>query len=338
MVSTPNSELWGVEICTQQSAGNYTRINIKQLKGNRLTMHDDISKILLNFDFTDEDSQYLISIHRTMAEYAQKIADDFYEQLLGDDEAKQLLSNKAAIASGKGALVSWYKDLFSGKYDQKYLQKTQRIAASHVKTGIDSNLVNACMHNVCIFSLDLVEKHYGESLEKKDITSSLLKILDINLAIMSKARQEAELKKAFLSHRLESLLVCVAERFTYGLNLVLVAALIGISVGTVWVFLKDVIHIVKGGDMGHGLVSAMGSLIIIWVMIELMETEIEHLKGKAFPVLIFIHVALVSFIREVLVVSLQHNIKTQMLMAGTSFVLGLIYWMVAKAEQRDLKH
>jgi len=69
-------------------------------------------------------------------------------------------------------------------------------------------------------------------------------------------------------------------------------------------------------------------------MIELMETEIEHLKGKAFPAIIFVHVVLVSFIREVLVISLQHDVQHQMLMVGTALVLGIIYWLVAKAENK----
>jgi uncharacterized membrane protein (DUF373 family) len=152
---------------------------------------------------------------------------------------------------------------------------------------------------------------------------------------MTQSFLEAEIKKIFLSSKVESFIVKIAKRFTYGLSLTLVLSLIGISTGMILVFFKDVWHILQSRNIEHGMIAALGSLLFIWVMIELMETEIKHLEGKAFPIIIFIHVVLVSLIREILIVTLEHNTEKQVLLVGTTLAVGVVYWLVAKSEKKD---
>jgi uncharacterized membrane protein (DUF373 family) len=49
----------------------------------------------------------------------------------------------------------------------------------------------------------------------------------------------------------------------------------------------------------------MGSVLLLWVVIELLDMEIDHLQGAIFMLRLFAGVAPVSFIRKVLVTSLS---------------------------------
>jgi len=215
-------------------------------------MRTNPAKVLSLFDFTDDDRECLLKIQPVMKEYAQEVSEKFYDQVLKAPEAKNYIPSKKVLVERICSLVEWYSNLFSGKYDAKYFNNIKKIGETHVKIGLDSQFVNAGINYIRNFSMEVVDKEFTGDDDTQQIKRSISKILDLNLNLITKAYQEAELKKVFLSHRFESALVNVAERFTYGLNLILVAALMGISLGVVGLFVRDVMHIFHGGDAAHG--------------------------------------------------------------------------------------
>ncbi|MRR37925.1 heme-binding sensor globin domain-containing protein, partial [bacterium] len=144
---------------------------------------------------------------------------------------------------------------------------------------------------------------------------------------------EEELKKVFISKRFESLLVRATERFTYGLNLILVLALVGVSLSVVGLFFWEILHVFDG-RVEKGIMSALGTLLILWMMIELMDNEIKSLKGGRFNIQVFIGVVIIAIIREILISTLRHDpLETQVFLAGTLLVLGVVYYLVARSQQ-----
>ena len=94
------------------------------------------------------------------------------------------------------------------------------------------------------------------------------------------------------------------------------------------------------GVIGEGankiLISALGSLLIIWVIVELLHTEIQMLKGGKFKISIFVGVALIAFIRDLLIITLKHETSspsTYSFVLVSIGILGLIYWFIAKTEK-----
>jgi uncharacterized membrane protein (DUF373 family) len=74
---------------------------------------------------------------------------------------------------------------------------------------------------------------------------------------------------------------------------------------------------------------------MLWIMIELMNTEISHLKGGKFHISVFIGVALVAFIRETMIATLKQDTPAKIYYLITAiFVTGIIYWLVVKTEER----
>ena len=75
--------------------------------------------------------------------------------------------------------------------------------------------------------------------------------------------------------------------------------------------------------------------MILWLVIELLEAEIDRLRGGAFKLHLFIGVGLVAFVREELISSISHkDIIFQALYIGGILVLGFIYWLLSRNETK----
>lgn len=294
-----------------------------------LTMQD----IKAHYFFTDEDAFLLKTLQPLAESNKDRMADVFYDYLLGIPETAQILKDEAMLQRLKLTLKNWFVELFSGTYDNQYLIALQRIGLAHVRVGLNAHFVNAAMNVVRHFVIELLQENYPDVRVRRSYRNAAERIIDINLDILSASYQEEELRKVFVSRRLESHLIKATERFTYGLNLTLVLALAGVSVGVVGLFIWDIAHIFRG-DVEKGILGALGTLLIIWMMIELLDNEIKTLKGGKFNILVFIGVIIVALIREILISTLRHDaLETQIFLAGTLLILGIVYYLVAKSQQ-----
>jgi len=295
-----------------------------------------MQEIRSHYFFTEEDAGLLKSLQSLTAANADRMADEFYDFLLGIPETAEYLKDDLVLQRLKTTHKEWFVSLFSGSYDNQYLHVLQRIGHAHVRVGLKAHYVNAAMNVVRRFLIELLQENFPVLEERRKYRNAVERIIDINLDIMSASYQEEELRKVFVSHRLESQLIRAAERFTYGLNLILVLALAGVSLSVVGLFVWDIGHICQG-DVEKGILGALGTLLIIWMMIELMDNEIKTLKGGKFNILVFIGVIIVALIREILISTLRHDaLETQVFLAGTLLILGVVYYLVARSQQANM--
>ena len=291
-----------------------------------------MQEIKKHYFFTDTDAGLLKDLLPMAKDNCGRMVEEFYDYLLKIPETAKFLYDDAVRQKLKTIHSDWFLALFSGTYDDHYLITLQRIGQAHVRSGLNAHYVNAAMNVVRRFLIELLQQSFPSIDDRRKYRVAVEKVLDINLDIMSGSYQEEELRKVFVSHRLESKLIQAAERFTYGLNLILVMALIGVSLSVVALFFWDLVHIFQG-DFEKGILSALGSLLILWMMIELMDNEIKTLKGGKFNILIFIGVIIVALIREILISTLRHDaLETQVFLAGTLLILGIVYYLVARSQ------
>lgn len=292
----------------------------------------NMQEIKAHYLFTDEDAELLTSLLPLAEANQERFADEFYDYLLGIPETAEFLKEDLIVQAHKKTHQEWFVNLFSGGYDNRYLHTLQRVGHTHVRVGVGAHYVNAAMNMVRQFSMDLIQENYPDREIRRRLRQAVEKILDINLDVISASYREEELKKVFVSHRLESKLIMATERFTYGLNLVLVLALVGVSLSVVVLFFWDIFHIFQG-DFEKGILTALGTLLILWMMIELMDNEIKNLKGGKFNILVFIGVIIVAMIREILISTLRHDaLETQGFLAGTLLILGVVYYLVSTSQ------
>ncbi len=292
---------------------------------------DRIEKIKAHYNFTSGDMKNLLSVAPVMEAKADDFVVEFYNYVKNFEDANRFLKDEAVIKKHQEAIKLWFKKLFSGSYSEPYFHELEKVGMAHVKINLPAHYVNAAMHFVKIFCHDILHQNIKDPTEYSYLMRSVDKMLDINLDIFTSSYIEEE-KKFFLSQRVESFLIQVANRFSHGLNLILVLGLVLLGFMVIGLFVYDLMHIMDG-NLEKGLLSTLGSLLMLWVIIELMDTEIKHLKGGKFAIKVFISVALVAVIRKILVASLKSEaVEAQLSLIAAVAVLGLVYWLIAKVE------
>jgi uncharacterized membrane protein (DUF373 family)/hemoglobin-like flavoprotein len=284
-----------------------------------------------NYRFTELEVETLKGLLPIVEPHADGLVDDFYNLFLQLPDAAKFLQDAGQLPRLKAMHRAWLLSLFHGPYDERYFQRLQRIGHAHVRIGLSAHFVYVGMNLVRQHLVRLVETEV-EPRQQEAALAAVGKILDLNLDIIARTYHEEEIRRVFLSQKLDSLLIRFSQRFTFGLNILLVIGLLGLSLGALALIIQDVGHVFHG-RLDEGLVGAMGSVLVLWVIIELLDMEIDRLRGGAFKLHLFVGVALVAFIRKVLVSSLGHqDYLLEGLYLGGILICGVIFWLVSRAE------
>ncbi len=294
---------------------------------------ETIDRIKTHYHFTEQDEERLRKLQPLLEGYAGEFVVEFYRYIKSFEDVDKYLKNEASIKRHQEALKKWYRKLFAGDYGSEYMKGLEKVGMAHVKINLPAHYVNAAFHFVKDFINARIMKEFPDCNECVDLQRSAVKILEINLDIFTSSFIQEE-KKFFLSKKVESRLVQAAMRFSYGLNLVLVLGLVAIGVMVVMLFVYDMNYVVHG-HIETGLLRTLGTLLMLWVVIELMDTEIRHLKHGGFAVKVFVSVALVAIIRDILITTLKEheNVETRITLIAAVAVLGGIYWLISKVEK-----
>ncbi|MFQ5479999.1 MAG: protoglobin domain-containing protein [Thermodesulfobacteriota bacterium] len=294
---------------------------------------ETVDKIKEHYHFTDVDAANLVELGPLIGKFADDFVVEFYHHVKDFRNVDKYLKNEATIKRHQGALRKWYRNLFAGDYGLDYIKGLEKVGLAHVKIDLPAHFVNAAFHFVKNFIAGKIYNEVPDSSRCFLLQRSAVKILDINLDVFTSSFIKEE-KKFFLSKKVESRLVQAANRFSYGLNLVLVLGLVAIGIMVVMLFVKDMNYVVHG-HIETGLLRTLGTLLMLWVVIELMDTEIRHLKGGGFEVRVFVSVALVAIIRDILITTLKEHeaIEARLTLIAAVAVLGGVYWLISQTEK-----
>ncbi|NIO04420.1 MAG: hypothetical protein GTN74_07325 [Proteobacteria bacterium] len=127
----------------------------------------------------------------------------------------------------------------------------------------------------------------------------------------------------------------LCELFLNAVNGILIIAIGVVIVCTIALLFNDVlafIHDLKAEGIG----TVLSSLLILWVLMELLENQVGFLRGHRFNVGVFVLVVIVAFIRKLMVASLKvDKMETLLLPIGTILVLSFVYFIIMRSESRD---
>ncbi len=291
-----------------------------------------IDKIKENYSFTDWDTKILMRLASLMEKHTEDFTDEFYKKIKTFKNASKYLKNEKIIEKHRDAIKGWFFKLFQGPFDDDYLYYLERIGYTHVKVDLPSHYVNVSINFIRNFCTEVTIKEVPDCEERSDMIVSLGKILDMNLDILTSSYIQEEKNIFFISKKAEGKLINFAKRFSYGLNLVLLVGLVVLGITVLGLFGYDLTHLLTG-DIEKGLLASLGSLLMLWVVIELVDTEVDHLKGGKFSIKIFVSVAMVAIIRKILITSLKsEEVNAQIFLLVALAVLGAIFWIISKTE------
>ena len=288
-----------------------------------------------DYRFTDEDQKRLAAMRPLMEEHAKEIMSTVNLWIMGTAWAAKFFSQETRERHVFEMQQGWFLSLFSGSYDNKYYEQLVRVGSAHVKRNVDVHYMGRVANIVKNSCVGLLKMNVDDRDELIDKIVSVGKIVDISLDVITMAYIEEELRTYSPVYKVKSAMISFGERFSQATNLLLVLALMGLTIGVGWLFIQDVMHLLSG-DIERGIISSLGSMLLLWLMIELMNTEISHLKGGKFHISVFVGVALVTMIRETMIATLKHERPESIYyLIAAILVIGFVYWIVTRAEEKQ---
>lgn len=132
--------------------------------------------------FSEEDTRRLRAFHVVAAPHFERISREFYERTREHAEAHAVFSGEEQIARLQRSLVAWMHRVCSQERDQAYFTETAKIGHIHVRVGLPQRYVFTAMALIRIAFEEIVETE--TSVERQETRQTLLKALDLELAIM----------------------------------------------------------------------------------------------------------------------------------------------------------
>ena len=290
----------------------------------------DYKSLLEHYKFDQEDAETLQTLQPRMEALAEQFIDEFYDHIWGFGQTAQFLKNKEIIAFHRTKIKAWFINLFCGKYDLAYFTYLYKIGEVHVKIGLPTHYVNSAFSFVRTFILTSIEENFENKAQHLKELAAIEKVLDINLDVLTSSYREEELSRFLSLSKVEKSILKSLKKFNSYVNFFLAGALAVVAFFAIGLFLYD-IYLLFASDIGieKGILSVLGSLLVLWAAIELIHEEINHLQGKGFAIGAFIMLAMAALIRKVLIYSLSSEKGEELLIIGAVIVgLAVAYWLV----------
>ena len=293
---------------------------------------EDIKKAYL---FTEQDADNLVSIKNLMEKNREDFILKFYDHILRFKNVSHYLVDENVISKHKGKVKEWFITLFAGNYTEEYLRSIYKIGEIHVKIGLPGHYVNSSISFVRRYCYKLLTDEFGCSRQRDMLVNSTDKILDMNLDIMTFSYREEELRSYILPRKVEYNVIEFARRFAFTLDLFLLITLILASVFVLGFVCYEIYSIAIGvTSIETGILKILGTMLIIWAIGELLNTEIHHLKGGKFAVTAFLTLAIAAVIRKILIATLStEKIADILALGGIVLTLGIVYWLIGHSDK-----
>jgi signal transduction histidine kinase len=157
--------------------------------------------------WTDEDADRVHGLAGLLEPHLGPLIEDFYAEIERHPDARKVITGgPPQIERLKGTLVQWLRELFSGRYDQDYVDRRWRVGWRHVEIGLDqlyTNVALARLRSGLVQALALGWREDQAGLAAA--VRSLNKLLDLDLAIIEDAYHAEYLARQQRSDRLAAI-------------------------------------------------------------------------------------------------------------------------------------
>lgn len=283
-----------------------------------------------HYRFTKEEALILEALQPRMKDLSDDFIDGFYDYIWGFGTTAKFLKNQEIIDYHRKKVKEWFINLFCGKYDLEYFTYLYKIGETHVSIGLPTHFVNSAFTFVRTFILKSMEEGSEDKTQYLAQISAIEKIIDMNLDVLTSSYREEELGNFLSLSKFEKTILLGLKKFNSYINFFLAGSLALVAFFAIGLFVYD-IYLLFFSDIGieKGILTVLGSLLVLWAAIELIHEEINHLQGRGFAIGAFIMLAMAALIRKVLIYSLSSEKGNDLLVIGTVIVgLAAAYWLV----------
>lgn len=148
--------------------------------------------------FGPDDERRLRALHPKVQPAFPAIIDAFYARILEHDDARAVLARgEREVGRLKGSLLRWLDELFSGPWDEGYVQRRARIGRVHVQISLPQHYMVAAMNLVRLKLREQLSALLDQSPESVAARDSVQRVLDLDLALMLHTyREDLEARNA----------------------------------------------------------------------------------------------------------------------------------------------
>lgn len=288
------------------------------------------SSLKIHYKFTEDEARILLDLQPRMERLADRFVDEFYDYIWRFGTTSKFLKNEDIIAYHRKKIKEWFISLFCGKYDMSYFMRLYKIGEVHVKIGLPTHFVNSAFTFSRTFILENIEENFSNKEQHVKEIRAVEKIVDMNLDVLTSSYREEELGRFLSLSKFEKTILKNLKKANSYINFFLASALILVAFFAIGLFAYD-IYLLFFSDIGieKGILTVLGSLLVLWAAIELIHEEIKHLQGKGFAISAFIMLAMAALIRKILIYSLSSEKTEELLIIGAVMVgLAIAYWLV----------
>jgi uncharacterized membrane protein (DUF373 family) len=143
----------------------------------------------------------------------------------------------------------------------------------------------------------------------------------------------------------EDRLLSALRAFNHLLHAFLAIALVLASLMVVWEFSVAVVHSVEMNNLAHGFLQSLGTLFIVWTLSSLISAEINYVQTGVFHVVVFIEVAMITLLRQLIVEPVRTATAGQSveqlfnpwhygLLLASLLVIGILHKLVTSSEKK----
>jgi uncharacterized membrane protein (DUF373 family) len=302
-------------------------------------MKRDYPSLKAHYRFSKEDEEFLLQLRPLMESHVDEFLEGFHQFIWDFGKTAEFLKDEKIITRHRFKLRQWYLDLFNGTYDISYFLKLYKVGKLHAELGLPPYYVNAAFNYVRIFTLSRINQKCCEDEKLTDKLRSVEKIIDMNLDMLTSSYREEEMSRFLTISHIEKKLLGSLKKINSFFNYLLAGALVLVSFFAIGLFLYD-IYLFFSGKVGmeKGILTVLGSLLILWASIELINEEIKHLRGAGFALEAFVTLAIAALIRKILIFSLSSEKVMDVLLYGLLVLfLGIVYRLIREKPVVDAR-
>ena len=303
----------------------------------------DIDRLLYLHQISKRDRERIKFLGEYLKEFKGELTELVTEVLYKFPELREHLS-PSTVGEFKKIFSEWFDKLFEANYNVAYLNYLLSIGEKFVNYGFSPHHIVVLMDFIRNYFNSRIFDRIREIENKEEIErfrsalKSLNKILDLNLDVIISHYVDVETKKWLELGSLSRKVVAFGKKVGLALDISILTGLTLLGFFIVYLFVRDLTHIF-GGDIAHGIIAALGDLLILWTIWELLNSQLKFMLGGEFAISSFVSVALAATIREALIASLEHGkpIEFKIALALIILVLGIVFGIVKWFEIKGAK-
>lgn len=143
-----------------------------------------LAKQLALINLTEEDLAIVKALQPIIIRNIDAIVNYFYAGIENEPLLMRIVSQNSTIERLKLTLNRHITEMFSGRIDSAYIEQRSRIAAIHMRIGLEPKWYMSAFQNLLISLIDLLEKNIADKLEFVQALTAVTKILSIEQQIV----------------------------------------------------------------------------------------------------------------------------------------------------------